>query len=120
MEIDQLLTVEDHEKGAKMNVNDQNGKKTDIILILAGMDSKVYRKAKTMLARELLKDPDGDTEEARARALSKCTLGWEGLTDKGKVVKFSEKKAMNLYIGAPYVMDQVDGFVIDRANFTKG
>ena len=120
MEIDQLLTVEDHEKGARMNVEDQSGKKTDIILILAGMDSKKYSKAKTMLSREILSEPNGDTEEMRAKALSKITLGWEGLTDKNEPVEFSQKKAKNLYSGAPYIMNQVDAFVIDRANFTKG
>ena len=120
MDIDQLLTVEDHEKGAKMNVKDQAGKKTDIVLILAGLDSKKYRKAKTILSREILADPDGDTEEMRANALSKITLGWEGLTDKGEPVEFTVKKAKNLYSGAPYVMNQVDEFVINRANFTKG
>jgi len=120
MDINDLSTLDAHENGAKMQVRDQNGKKIDVYFILAGMDSKRYRKAKTDLQRKILADKDSDMESMRCKALSEILLGWEGLTDKGNEVQFSKPKAEKLLLNAPYLMDQIDEFTINRANFTKG
>jgi len=119
MNVDELYTVERHSKGAKMQVNDENGKPLDMFLILAGVDSKAFRKAKAEMSREILKDLKGDHEALRAESLAKVTIGWEGFNSKGKPLDFSKKLAKQLYINAPYVMDQADGFIFNRVNFTK-
>ena len=115
MDIDQLYTVEDHEKGAEMQVHDQNGKPLDMYLTIAGMDSKAWRQAFNKNKRKMI-----EGEDIKADILSEVTIGWRGFTSKGKELEFSKKKAKNLYSQAPYIADQVDRFIADRSNFTKG
>ena len=119
MNIDQLYTVDSHEKGAEMQVKDQNGNSLDMHITVAGTDSKVFRNAKTEMMRDIVSDDNSDKEEIRAKALAAVTLSWRGFLNKGKEFTFSQEKAEKLYINAPYVMDQVDKFIGDRANFMK-
>lgn len=119
MNIDELYTVEHHEKGAEMQVKDQFGKKTDFYITLAGVDSIQFRKAKMNLQRAILNDPEGDKEKFRIEAVADITLGWRGLASEGKPVEFSKDMVINIYSNAPYVMEQADEFINNRVNFTK-
>jgi len=117
MEIDQLATAGDHDKGADMQVLDQYGEKLDCFITLAGIDSKLYRTIYKDAQRKFLK---GENYDDDAEILAKITLGWKGFKDKGKALKFSKVRIKQLYIAAPYIMDQADRFIIERKNFTKG
>jgi len=120
MDINSLYTVEKHESGAEMQVQDETGKDLDMYITVAGIDSKLFRKAKNELRREILKDIDADYEDLRAKKLGDITLGWRGFTDKGEELVFTQKLAGQLYVNAPYLMDQIDAFINQRVNFTKG
>jgi len=115
-----LYTVENHDTGAEMRVNDENGKKTDIFITLSGVDSKAYRKAKNELRREILKDIEADFETLRAKKLADISTGWRGFTNGKNKIKFTHKLIEQLYLNAPYIMDQADLFINQRVNFTKG
>lgn len=125
MNIDELYTVDRHNKGADMQVKDENGKPLDMFLTLAGVDSKLYRKEKIVLSREVLNlssqenKLDDKLDDLRAEALANTTLGWSGFNDKGKELEFSKDKAKQLYLSAPYIMDQADEFIFKRVNFIK-
>ncbi len=120
MNIEDLYTVESHESGADMQVKDDTGKELDMYLKIAGVDSKIFRKVKNELRREILKDVDADTEGLRAKSLAQVTLGWKGFQSEGEDLEFTQEKAEQLYINAPYLMDQADQFINKRENFTKG
>jgi hypothetical protein len=120
MDIESLYTVESHESGAEMQVKDDTGKELDMFITIAGIDSKLFRKVKNELRREILKDVDADTEGLRAKSLAEVTLGWRGFQSNGEDLEFSQEKAEQLYLNAPYLMDQADNFINQRINFTKG
>jgi len=120
MDIGDFYTVERHDSGAKMQVKDEFGKKKTMYIIVAGIDSKLFRKVKHGLSREIAQNPDSDIDEIRAKSIAKVTLGWEGFLNDGEVLEFTPDLVEQLYTNAPYLMDQVDSFINKRANFTKG
>ena len=120
MNIEDFYTVESHESGAEMQVKDESGKALDMYIRIMGIDSKLFRKVKNELRREILKDVDADTEGLRAKSLAQVTLGWKGFQSEGEDLEFTQEKAEQLYLNAPYLMDQADQFINKRENFTKG
>lgn len=97
---------------------------------LAGQDSAKWREAARKQANRLAgkgrrgtASPE-DREETALAFLADLTLDWEGVEDselwpaKGPV-PFSAKAAAELYAARPWVRSQVDGFVMDRAAFSK-
>lgn len=134
MEIKKLCTREAHNAGAEMRVVGPDGKPTDFYISLAGQDSDNYQivqrkmqlksyTQKFIIAKDLEQDPD----TAGAVMIMKLsveggaaiTLGWRGLEDKGVPVEFTQETAKNLYQEASYIVEQIEGFVNERANFTK-
>ena len=115
MEIKQLRTSSLHEAGAELVVKDQFGVETDFRIRLVGVDSPCWREVKREIERDSLEAiyGDGKPKHDQAYYLAKATLGWTGLTDEGKPVKFTREMAEQLYRAAPYIADQVDRF-IDR------
>lgn len=116
--IDQLYTVEDHEKGAEMQVRDQVGKPLDMFITVIGVDSKRWRKTKTEASRKLLEDK-ADPDKVIIDSLVEATIDWRGFMSEGKELDFTKKKVRQLYQNAPYIAEQVDRFIADRANFIK-
>lgn len=121
MNIDDLYTVDKHEAGAEMQVENDKGDKLDMFITVVGVDSKLFRKVKNDLRRKILTSSgDVDDEALRAASMSLVTLGWRGFLNKGKEYKFTPKAAEKLYLNAPYLMEQVDDFINNRLNFSKG
>jgi hypothetical protein len=120
MDISELNTLDAHESGAEFEVRDQNGNLIDAKIIIAGVDSRIYRKETTKMRRDIIVGKNENLEDLRAKVLGNITLGWSGFTSKGKEHKFTNKRAYDLYVKAPYIMDQIDAFISDRENFTKG
>ncbi len=100
-----------------MHVKDQFGKKVDIFITLAGVDSKQWRTAQIELRRALM--AGADSLEATADAMSKCSISWRGPESNGEPLEFSKESVRNLYISAPYIIDQADEYLSNRVNFTK-
>lgn len=126
MEIGEICTREAHEAGAELNIlHPSTGEETDLFIIVLGPDSREWRRAiKTDLTKLLAKKAQGITEEDLVDSdidkLVSITSGWRGLTDKGAEVKFTKEKCKQLYSDSPRIMDQVDKFIGDSRNFTKG
>lgn len=119
MELKQLQTSALHDAGAEMTVKDQFGNDTDFTITLLGVDSIAWREIKREIERDSLEEAYGDGKLRRDQAyyLAKATLGWSGLTNDGKAVKFIREKADQLYRAAPYIADQADRFIANRQNF---
>ena len=120
MNIDELYTLEHHENGVEMNVNDENGEPTELFIKVVGIDSKQYRTARTKMLRAIVNDKDSDENEIRAQAMAETSIGWRGALSKGKDIPFSKEVVKDLYLNAPYIMDQFDKFISNRINFSKG
>lgn len=124
MDIDQLYTVDDHASGAEMQVKDIHGNALDMFITLIGCDAKEYTEIKSKLNKALIALSDDDTGEGKLDALAEAvacsSVAWSGFDDKGKALKFSKARIKQLYLSAPYIREQADGFMVSRANFIKG
>lgn len=124
MDISTLSTSALSNDGAELEIrHPQTGQSTGIVIVLRGRDSKVYRKltnefrAKAM--REKINDP---VEAAETKAIDSrvaCTVTWRGMEKDGKEWEFSAERARELYTdeGYAWLVDQIDTFIQDRANF---
>jgi len=97
-----------------------------IVINLAGIDSVAYRnKQRELQSKRIAKaarsrSRKGDfsvSDEDSCELLAACTMGWDGIVVDGEVVKFSVKAAYTLYMERPWIREQVDAFIGDRANF---
>ncbi len=66
------------------------------------------------------------SKEDKAELYSKLTTGWRNITyltddepddADGKVLKFTAENAKMLYFTRPWIMEKIDAFLGDRANF---
>lgn len=128
MDYTDLFTASHHNAGSEVQLIGMDGSPVDMYLTILGVDSKKWRTEKAAMERQAvinLSLPDGervelDPSDAVATALANCVTGWRGFTIKGKKIKFDNEKVKQLFIEAPYIIDHVDRFFSNRANFTKG
>lgn len=128
MEFNDLLTKEAHEEGAECNIlNPSDGKPTDFFIKVLGVDSlefqKAQRKARNQAVKTLSeKKPitEEDEIESEIDHLVAVTVGWRGLEVDGKEKAFTKEHCKDLYTRSPGLRNQVDRFVSDRTNFTRG
>lgn len=128
MDFDSLLTTDAHDEGAEVNIlNPITGEETDVFIKVLGIDSIEFQRASRrqrnkmysrLSSKKALDEADDIAEEIEQ--LAAITVGWRGITKAGKPVKFSAGKCVELYTKSPGLRQQVDRFVGDRRNFTKG
>jgi hypothetical protein len=117
MDIKGLYTVEKHEDGAELRiVSPLDGELTDFYIKVQGIDSKAYRTA----VRAIIASYWPNEEGGEAELLAAVTIGWRGLNDGKAEVEFSKERALQLYDNSPNIATQLDRFIADRKNFTKG
>ena len=115
MDINQLDTRSIHGAGSEMQVKDQLGNETDVFIKVVGVDSKLWR--------EIIKESARKTDSEKFNGnelLAKACLDFRGLETDGKEIPFSYESMLNLLEIAPYIAEQLDRFIGNRANFTKG
>jgi len=116
------------DKGADLVLVDPiNGDDLDGVTIkLLGTDSAAYRnyerdvqrKRIAKLAKSRNRKADFSvSEEDECEMLAVCTVGWSGLNEDGEELKYSHEAAVRLYMDYPWIKEQVDLFIGDRANF---
>lgn len=120
MNINELYTLEAHETGAEFQIKDENGKLIDAFITVAGLDSKLFRNAKSEMMRNVITNDGKDAEEIRAKASAAIILNWRGLMNGEDKFTFGAENAEKLCNNAPFIMDQIDTFITNRGNFTKG
>lgn len=96
-----------------------------IVLILRGIDSGAYRSVRRELVKrrqeasqrnkgvlplEIMETESLDTVLA-------CLIGWEGIVLDGTPVEFSSTNARRVLVRLPWLVEQAEGFVHERANF---
>ena len=118
MKLNELYTTDLHDEGAELRILDGEGNETDLYIKGRGMDSKAFRQHAKRHQKQYLEalrqKKDFDDEELNIQGLADCTIGWRGVDEK-----FSKKMCLELYRKAPYIKEQIDTFMGDRANFIK-
>lgn len=92
---------------------------------VCGTDSDRYQQAVAAVSEwrvaEAARGGKPSSREFTARVLSKITVGWTGLfSTEGVAVPVSEEAALEIYRNFPAIADQIERFVLDRANFLPG
>lgn len=94
-----------------------------VTITLYGRDSSVYRQAENReankrLSKRKFKATKEQLDASGLEILAACTKDWSGIEWEGELMSCSQDNARKLYKAAPWVREQVDEFVDDRANFT--
>ena len=122
--------IADAAKGAKLQLRHPVTKELlthnekPICLILLGLDSPQAQAAQIANANARLDASAGRLtaellSEEMYNVLVACTTGWENIYEGGKPVEFSPAEARSRYKKFPWLFEQANKFIGDRANFTK-
>jgi len=125
MDLTQFDVVSPANEGVWMNLEHPvTGEPLDVRIKLAGIDSDYYKKElrkqqnkkfkkgfRKLSAEEL----EADTIEL----LVACTLDWEGVELEGQALECNPENVRKIYKRFPWIKEQVDNFINDRANFLK-
>ena len=127
MDISNLMTADAHAAGAECNIfSPVDGKATDVFILMAGVDSAVWRKQKRKQTSEIMqasrdkKESDLDYDRMDIEALVEATIGWRGIVSGGKPWEFSKANALALYSKSPGIVSQLLDFIATKRNFIKG
>ena len=123
MDINALYTAPAHEDGAEVRIlHPVTGKKTDFYILVKGVDSKTFREKQRSQQRAIIDAMKGKEElkTDEYALIVECSAGWRGLEDSGKEVPFTKEAARAMYENSPNIAEQVDSFIVNRANFIKG
>lgn len=104
------------ENGVELIILDLDNKPTDIKIKLLSMHSKKGREA---LINSVKRQGGEVSENTTADVLSELTLGWSGISEKGKELVFSKEEARRVYETYPIIANQVQRFIEDARNFLK-
>ncbi|MFO0271362.1 MAG: hypothetical protein ACK53W_12610 [Gemmatimonadota bacterium] len=132
MDLSKLDTVAAADEGAIMDVlhpitqerlvDPETGEA--VSLRLAGIDSERYRahvrrSTNRRIQNRSRKVTAEDIEAEALDLLVAVTLGWTGIDLDGKPLPYSAANAKTLYTRCPWMREQADVFVGDRANFFR-
>lgn len=101
---------------------------TPVTISVACKDSDHFRRVlRDQTERRVRKAQDSgnqrltqeEIESEEIDLIAGCTLGWTGLSFNGEAFAFSPENARTLYRDLPWLREQVDKFVAERANFLK-
>ena len=135
MKFNDLLTQDLHDQGAELNVIDpETGKPSDSFICVVGVDSKLWQKMQKAAMRKILEARDLAIKEGREFVIDEsmtdigevdrlvgATTGWRGFqNENGEEMPFTPENCKILYAQAPSVRAQVNFFIGDRVNFTRG
>jgi hypothetical protein len=101
---------------------DDEERTSPVTIKLLGKDSPKWREAihkasQERTANQVRTMTPEERQRENARIFAGITLGWSGIESDGKALRFNEANARSLYLELPWIMEQIDAFVADRANF---
>lgn len=115
------------EEGVEMEVLDPStNESTGAFLTLAGVDSGTHRRTSALIAKRRIKsgfrnngfDPDKFLSE-NIELLAACTLSWRGVVLSGEALPCTKSNAITLYTRFPWLREQAEAFISDRANYLQ-
>jgi hypothetical protein len=123
-------TVKDANQGAEVELyHPTNGQDLGIRVRVLGKDSDKFRQVHAAQGRKRTAKLQktgfrggvsaADIEQEGIELLANCTIGWSGMVMGGKEVPFSTDNAIAIYTQYPWIKEQIDSAIADRALFTK-
>ena len=96
---------------------------TAVGITLRGQDSRTFRQAShdisnKRMERQVKKLTAEALERNTRELLAACTVDWQCIEMNGEPLKCTRENADRLYAELPWIREQVDAFVSNRANFT--
>lgn len=103
----------------------------DISITVLGKDSDAFQKvSRSQNKKRMAKLQKGgfrgsasvpveEIEQDNIDLLAACTIGWSGVIIEGKEIPFTVDNAAMVYGRFPWIKEQVDTAIGDRANFIK-
>jgi hypothetical protein len=97
-----------------------------VAIKVLGVDSKAWREKNREFQRKRFhkmrrtKSKNIDhtmSDEDTCELLAECTVEWTGLVEDGEAIAFTKEAAFDLFMKYPWIREQVDVFIGDRANF---
>lgn len=133
MDLSKLDTASVANEGAVMEVTHpvtQEPLKQDdgslVTITLAGIDSDIYRRAVYASGDRVMKvvragqeNRAADLDNDKLSTLAVCTLAWSGIELDGQKLDCTRENARKLYMRVPWLREQADTFIANRANFLK-
>ena len=134
MDLSKLNTSDASEAGEKMEVmHPVTGAPildgtTAVSLLLAGQDSDRYRSMDRKISnKRLATSRNGQRLQLTAEGIDAdnlqrliaCTLGWTGIGWDGAAKECTPENAREAYETLPWLREQAEAFISDRANFLK-
>lgn len=95
-------------------------------ITLLGLDSSTYRNKQKALTQDKLdqgrrfKNSVDISEMDTLSLLAACTIEWTGFEEGQQALECNEKNVIRVYKDWPWIREQVDAFIGDRANFLQG
>jgi len=126
-DLSQLNTRVACEEGADLEVlHPVTKEKLGCVIRLIGADADSYRDAMNrrvdarVAALQRGKTATAeDNEREQIALLVAATRNWTGIVENGEALKFSEAEAKRIYTQYPWLAEQVNAFITDRANFLR-
>ncbi len=126
MDIKLLDTRKAATEGRECIIRMPDGSPTDIKIVMAGLDSDLFKEMNDKLQREVREalkrnrefelTPDEERERDWQR-MANATVGWSGVEEDGKELPFAKENARRIYEQYPLVFRQVLAFVGGEGNF---
>lgn len=139
MDLSKFATRERASKGATLHLKSpadgtllmtEGADPKPVTITVIGQDAKEYNSLRQRLADRRLSDvvksgglqAKGVVTSAKLESDSTelavaATVSWENITWEGKTLLCSPENATMLYNNCPWIMEQVQAFTADRANF---
>jgi len=114
--------VETQDRGAEMTAKHPvtGEPMTDVVLIIAGPDSDVQRRARLKMQDEMMafkgRPPAAEYDAMDIDRLARCVVGWRVKRD-GKDVVFSFTNVVKLFTSMTFVREQADKFAASRTAY---
>jgi hypothetical protein len=125
MDLKKYDTITACDSGAEMELKDPiTGDGLDAFITLAGVDSAAFRKAQDDCASARIRNQVNtisikDIRKENIYSLASCTLAWRGIEEGGTPIPFSKQAVIDLYTRYPWVFEQVNAFIGNRANYLR-
>ena len=105
------------ETGVELTILDLDNKPTDIKIKVLSFHGKKGREVFLETLRKT--NADGTLAKSQSEILAGLTVGWKGISEGEKELKFSREEAVRVYETYPIIAGQVERFTEDAKNFLK-
>lgn len=121
-----LFTRDLANDGVKVDLFFPNGKSSGFWILVAGIDSDVYRKGKTKLMRFAISLSGKNDEESEdlyqleiIRRTAACIIDWNLVDDDGAEWPLNDSNRFKLLRQAPQIADKIDDVITSRSLYIK-